>query len=109
MNRVFCGVVRDAVGFNFYFSIEQSDPRIPLKKSTFSTGCTDRIARSKKMGSKRHFFDCVRMPDLVSDRKSPFSAHRSHCIRIGVRPILRPILMQSDLQSVEKVPFIMFA
>ena len=30
------------------FSIEQSDPRIPSKKSTCSTGCTDRIVRSKK-------------------------------------------------------------
>ena len=46
------------------FSIEQSDPRIPLKKSTFSTGCSDRIGRSKKKGFKRHFFDCVRMPDV---------------------------------------------
>ena len=65
------------------FSIWQSDPRIPLKKSTFSTGCADRVARSKKLGSKRHFFDYVRMSDLVSDRKSPFSIHRSDCIRIG--------------------------
>ena len=63
------------------FSIEQSDPRIPLKKSTFSTGS---IARSKKMGSKRQFFDCIRMPHLISDRKSPFSIHRSDCIRIGL-------------------------
>ena len=29
------------------FSIEQSDPHIPLRKSTFSTGCAHRIARSK--------------------------------------------------------------
>ena len=42
-----CGVVGDAVGFK-KFPIEQSDLRIPSKKSTFSTGCTDRIARSKK-------------------------------------------------------------
>ena len=28
-------------------SIEQSDPRIPSKKTTLSTGCADRIARSK--------------------------------------------------------------
>ena len=47
------------------FALEQSDPRIPLKKSTFSTGCADRIARSKKKGSTRHFFDCGRMPDLI--------------------------------------------
>ena len=37
------------------------------------------------MGSKRHFFDCVRMHDLVFDRKSPFSIHRSDCIRIGLK------------------------
>ena len=30
------------------FSIEQSVPRIPSKKTTLSTGCADRIARSKK-------------------------------------------------------------
>ena len=64
-------------------SIEQSDPRHPVENSTFSTGCADRIARSKKLGSKRHFFDCVRTPDSISDRKSPFSIHRSNCIRIG--------------------------
>ena len=63
-------------------SIEQSDPHMPLKRSIFSTGCADRIARSKKLGSKRHFFDCARIPDLVSDRKSPFSIHRSDCVRI---------------------------
>ena len=66
------------------FSIEPSDPRIPLKKSTFSMGCAERIARSKKLGSKRHFFNCLRMHDLVYDRKSPFSIHRSDCIRIGL-------------------------
>ena len=67
------------------FTIEQSDPRVPLKKSAFSRGCADRIAQSKKSGSKRHFFDRVRMHDLVFDRKSPFSIHRSDCIRIGLR------------------------
>ena len=57
-DRVFCGVVGDAIGFNT-FSFEQSDPRIPLKKSTFSMGRVDQIAPSTKLGSKRHFFDCV--------------------------------------------------
>ena len=66
------------------FSIEQSDARIPLKQSTFSTGCADRIARSKKLGSKRDFFDRVRIHDLVFDRKSPFSIHRSDFIRNGL-------------------------
>ena len=90
-DRVFCGVVRDAVGFKTFLDrairsahpVEKVDPRIPLKNSTFSTGCADRIARSNKLGSKRHFFDCVRMPELVSDRKWPFSMHRYDCIRIG--------------------------
>ena len=68
-----------------FFAIEQFDPRIPLKKSTFSTGCADRIARSKKLGSKRHFFDCVKTHDLVLNQKSPFSIHRSDCIRIGLK------------------------
>ena len=72
------------------FPIEQSDPRIPLQKSTFSTGYADRIARSKKSGSKRHFFDCVRMPDLVTDRISPVSFHRSDCIIIGLRLLYTP-------------------
>ena len=44
------------------FWIEISDPRIPSKNSffewmresaSFSTGCVDRLARSKKLGSKR--------------------------------------------------------
>ena len=39
-----------------HFSIEQSDPSIPLKKSTFSTGCADRIARSKKTGIEKALF-----------------------------------------------------
>ena len=50
-DSVFCGVVRDVVSFKKLFLIDQSDPHMPLKKSTFSTGCADRIARSK-----RHFF-----------------------------------------------------
>ena len=55
-HRAFCGVVRDAGSFK-KFSIEQSDPRIRskfeefLKTSSCSTGCADRIARSKKLGS----------------------------------------------------------
>ena len=66
-DRVFSGVVRCVVFFTF-----------------FSTGCADRIARSKKLGSKRYFFECVRMHDLVFNRKSPFSIHRSDCIGIGL-------------------------
>ena len=34
---MFCGVVRDAVGFK-NVSFEQSGPRVPLKESTFFTG-----------------------------------------------------------------------
>ena len=51
-DRVFCGVVRDAVGFK-NFSIEQSEPRTPL--NSLSTGCADRIARSKKLDRKGTF------------------------------------------------------
>lgn len=31
-----------------------------------------------------HFFDCVRMLDVLPVRTSPFSTHRSDCIRIGL-------------------------
>ena len=78
------------------FSIQQSDLHIPLKTPTFSAGNEDRLARLKKLGSKRHFFDCVRVPDLVSDRKPPFfDPHRSDCIRIGLTASI-PLLHTSD-------------
>ena len=38
----------------------------------------------EKVGIEKHFFDCVRIHDLVFDRNSSFSIHRSDCIRIGL-------------------------
>ena len=40
--------------FDPNFFDRESDPRIPSKKSTFSTGCADRIARSNKFLSPPH-------------------------------------------------------
>ena len=83
-DRVFSAVVRNAVGFKNFFDRAIRSVH-PVEKVDFSTGCADRIARSFFLGSKRHFFDSVRKHDLVFDRKSPFSIHRSDCIRIGLK------------------------
>ena len=72
-------------GLQFFFLDRAIRSAYPVEKVDISTGYSDRIARAKRLGSKRHFFDCVRMPDLVSDRNSPFSIHRSNRIRIGLR------------------------
>ena len=42
------------------------------QKVEFFDGMCGSDSSIEKFGSKRHFFDCVRMPDLVCDRKSPF-------------------------------------
>ena len=83
-DRVFCGVVRDAVGFNFFFRSSN-----PIRESRCKNRLFQRVARvgllyRKNWDRRNHFFDCVRMPDLVCDRKSPFSIHRSNCIRISL-------------------------
>ena len=54
------------------------------KNSSFSTGCVDRIALSKKRRSKRHFFNSVRQPDFVPDRKPAFSIHVSDWTTISL-------------------------
>ena len=46
-NRAFLRSRKSAFSIPF-FLIEQSDPHNPSRKTTFSTRCTDRIARSKK-------------------------------------------------------------
>ena len=46
------------------------------------TGCASRIALSKKVESKKLFFDCVRKPDLGFSRNRPFSTDKSDRIRI---------------------------
>ena len=52
---------------------------------SFSTGSPSRKTQSKKVESKRPFFDCVRKPDLGFSRKRPFSTDKSDCIRNGLR------------------------
>ena len=65
------------------FSTEFFD-RIQSKKLSFSTGSASRNSQSKKVESKKPFFDCVRKPDLGFSRKRPFSAGKSDCIRNGL-------------------------
>ena len=67
------------------FSTEIFDWRIQSKKSSFSTGSASRNSQSKKVESKKPFFDCVRKPDLSFSRKRPFSTDKSDCIRKGLR------------------------
>ena len=66
------------------FSTEFFDWRIQSKKSSFSTGSASRNSQSKKVESKKPFFDCVRKLDLGSSRKRPFSTDKSDCIRNGL-------------------------
>ena len=56
------------------FSTEFFDWRIQSKKSSFSTGSASRNSQSKKVESKKPFFDCVRKPDLgfIQAKKAVF-------------------------------------
>ena len=77
----------DAIGSKIAcktFSTEFFDWRIQSKKSSFSTGSASRNSWSKKVESKKPFFDCVRKPDLGFSRKRPFSTDKSNCIRNGL-------------------------
>ena len=55
-----------------------------LFRLSFSTGSASRNSQSKKVESKKPFFDCVRKPDLGFSRKMPFSTDESDCIRNGL-------------------------
>ena len=55
------------------------------KTPSFSTGSASRNSQSKKVESKKPFFDCVRKPDLGFSRKRPFSTDKSDSIRNGLR------------------------
>ena len=46
--------------------------KIQSKKWSFSTGSASRNSQSKKVESKKPFFDCVRKLDLGFSRKRPF-------------------------------------
>ena len=70
---MFRGVVRVAVGFKS-FSIELSDPRILLKKVDIVDGMCGSVCSIEKVEIEMALFStALRMPDLVSDRKSPVS------------------------------------
>ena len=84
---VFGGGVGDAIGSKNTcktFSTEFFDWRIQSTKSSFSTGSASRNSQSKKVESKKPFFDCVRKPDLGFSRKRPLSTDKSDCIRNGL-------------------------
>ena len=84
---VFGGGMGDAIGEKNTcktFSTEFFDRRIE-KLSSFSTVSASRNFQSKKVESKKPFFDCVRKPDLGFSRKRPFSTDKSDCIRNGLR------------------------
>ena len=57
--------------------------RVKRFRLTFSTGSPTRKTQSKKVESKKLFFDCVRKPNLGFSRKKPFSTDESDWIRIG--------------------------
>ena len=81
---VFGGGMNDAIGSKNKcknFSTEIFDCRIQSKKSSFSIGSASRNSPSKKVGSKKPFFDCVRKLDLGFSRKSPFSTDKSDRVR----------------------------
>ena len=80
--------MNDAIGSKStckIFSTEFFDWRIQSKKSSFSTGAASRNSQSKKVESKKPFFDCVRKLDLGFSRKKPFSTDKSDCIRNDLR------------------------
>ena len=56
----------------------------PVEKVEFSTGSASRNSQSRKVESKKPFFDCVRKPDLGFSRKRPFSTDKSDCKRNGL-------------------------
>ena len=74
------------------FSNEFFDWGIQPKKSSFSTGSASRNSQSKKVESKKLFYDCVRKPDSGFSPKRPFSTDKSDCIRNGLRVVYSGIL-----------------
>ena len=81
--------------FLFDFSIEQSDLRIPLKKTTFSTRCTERIARSKKLFEAhrishhptKHTITPYNSSDAGLSAAAAAAAHSESSV---AHPVLRP-------------------
>ena len=73
--------------------------RVKLFRLRFSTGPASRNAQSKKVESKKPFFDCVRKPDLGFSRKRPFSTDKPDCIRNGLRSFLGDASSSSTEES----------
>ena len=98
---VFCGGMSDAMRAENRcktFSTEFFDS----KNSTFSTRSASRNPQSKKVESKKPFFDRVRKPERGFSRKRPFSTDKSDSIRNGLR--LRGFRRNSYLQAVCDTP-----
>ena len=58
------------------------DWRMQSKKSSFSTGSASRNSQSRKVESKKPYFDCVRNLELGFSRKRP--TDQSDCIKNGL-------------------------
>ena len=58
---------------------------VKVFRLSFPTGSASRNSQSKKVESKKPFFDCVIKLDLGFSRKRPFSTDKSGCIRNGLR------------------------
>ena len=86
------------------FSTEFFDWRIQSKISTFSTGSASRNSQSKKVESKKPFFDCVRKPDLGFSRKRLFSTDKSDCIGNG----LKSVQVVSTSLAIHQSPILLF-
>ena len=82
------------------------DGRIQSKKSSFSTGSASRNSQSKKVESKKPFFNSVRKPDLGFSRTRPFSTDKSDCIRNGLSIVSR--VRRSTRRRVENSIIIYF-
>ena len=68
--------------------------------SSFSTGSASRNSQSKKVESKKPFFDCVRKPDLGLSRKRPFST--------GVFFDWIPLILFLVVSRVDFIVFVLF-
>ena len=72
---------------------------VQSKKPSLSTGSPSRKTQSKKVESKKPFFDyCVRKPYHGLCRKQPFSTDKSDCIRNIETFGLEMILLFVDLE-----------
>ena len=65
----------------FRLSFRLKDP--VEKVEFFDCGSASRNSQSKKVESKKPFFDCVRKTDSGFSRKRPFSTDKSDCLRNG--------------------------